>query len=38
MIGPVTNVFYFVADLTAARDWYGELFGVRQAPRPEGRP
>jgi hypothetical protein len=27
MIGPVTNVFSFVADLTDARDWYSELLG-----------
>jgi hypothetical protein len=27
MIGPVTNVFYLVAELTAARDWYSELLG-----------
>jgi predicted enzyme related to lactoylglutathione lyase len=26
-LGQVTNVFYFVADLEAARDWYAELVG-----------
>jgi predicted enzyme related to lactoylglutathione lyase len=26
---PVTNVFYFVDDLAAAREWYGELLGAQ---------
>jgi predicted enzyme related to lactoylglutathione lyase len=24
----VTNVFYFVSDLAAARDWYAEMLGI----------
>jgi predicted enzyme related to lactoylglutathione lyase len=27
MLNAVTNVFYFVEDLPAARSWYGELLG-----------
>jgi predicted enzyme related to lactoylglutathione lyase len=28
VLGQVTNVFYFVEDLDAARDWYLELIGT----------
>ncbi len=28
MLKNVTNVFYFVDDLAAARDWYGTLLGA----------
>jgi hypothetical protein len=35
MIGPVTNVFSFVADLTAARDWYSALGGAPTEIQPQ---